>query len=162
MAAASSQGRISILDEELDALLAAQEQEHFLASSASDDSGMGGVSDSDSDSDSADGGGGRLPWALRNVPVLVSWTSLAAVFALQPPGRRIPPTLDLIVTTVRASYAPCAPAHAWTHALRARAATAPPRVVTGRCLTRAGARHTRRLLLRWSTTCWSSRSWRSC
>ena len=109
MAAELRQGRAgSILDEELDALLAAQE--NFLASSGSD----GG-----SDSDSADGAGGRLPWALRNVPVLVSWTSLAAVFALQPPGRRIPPTLDLIVTTVRAPHAPCALAHAWTHAAAA-------------------------------------------
>ena len=118
MAAELRQGRAgSILDEELDALLAAQE--NFLASSGSDDTDSGSDGGSDSDSDSADGAGGRLPWALRNVPVLVSWTSLAAVFALQPPGRRIPPTLDLIVTTVRAPHAPCALAHAWTHAAAA-------------------------------------------
>jgi len=118
MAAELRQGRAgSILDEELDALLAAQE--NFLASSGSDDTDSGSDGGSDSDSDSADGAGGRLPWALRNVPVLVSWTSLAAVFALQPPGRRIPPTLDLIVTTVRAPHAPCALAHVWTHAAAA-------------------------------------------
>ena len=83
--------------EALDALLA---QELLLAGTSSSE-GSESDSDSGSDSDSAAGGGGRLPWALRNVPVLVSWTSLAAVFALQPPGRRIPPTLDLAITTVR-------------------------------------------------------------
>ena len=114
MAAAFEAGRGSDVDDETDALLAVQE---FLTSS--EDSGSDG--DGDSDSDSADGGGGRLPWALRNVPVLVSWTSLAFVFALQPPGRRIPPTLDLIVTTARAAPTPRAPTHAGKHAGRARA-----------------------------------------
>jgi hypothetical protein len=124
MAAEARHGRAGgILDEELDALLAAQDA--FLVSD-SEGSGSDGDTGSDSETDSADGRRGRLPWALRNVPVLVSWTSLAAVFALQPPGRRIPPTLDLIVTTVRASHAPCAPAHAWTHAAGPRASTAHP------------------------------------
>lgn len=91
----------SLRAEELDALFAAQ---LAAESSSSDESGSASNSDggdSDGDGDGGGEGAGRLPWALRNVPVLVSWASLAAVFALQPPGRRIPPTMDLAITTVR-------------------------------------------------------------
>ena len=83
-----------------DAMLAVHMQTALLGDSSDSDGGSES-DDDESDSDSSADGGSRLPWALRNVPVLVSWTSLAAVFALQPPGRRIPPTLDLAITTVR-------------------------------------------------------------
>ena len=89
---------VALADTEFDEMLAAQNA--LLGDSSGSDGGSG--SDSDSDSDSSADGGSRLPWALHNMPLLVSWTSLAAVFALQPPGRRIPPTLDMAITTVRA------------------------------------------------------------
>jgi hypothetical protein len=79
----------------MDELLAAQAE---ALGSSDDDGGSDSESDSGAASDSEQP---RLPWWARNPSLLLSWASLAAVFALQPPGRRIPQTLDLAITTAR-------------------------------------------------------------
>jgi hypothetical protein len=84
--------------EEVDALIAAQAE----AFGSSDDGGGGDDSGSDGPDSESEDGAPRLPWALRNPALLLSWASLAAVFALQPAGRRMPQTLDLAITAVRA------------------------------------------------------------
>ncbi len=93
----SELARSALTDEQLALLLAAGESlgSDFGGSSS------GGDSD-DSESDSGDDGGdtAAVLW-LRSPAVVCAWLSLAALLAAQPPGRRVPATLDVAVSTVR-------------------------------------------------------------
>ncbi len=84
--------------DEIDALIAAQAE----AFGSSDD---GGDSDSDGPDSESEDGAPRVPWALKDPALLLSWASIVALFALQPAGRRVPQTMDLAVTAVRTSAA---------------------------------------------------------